>query len=152
MSQNIDKSIERKMFFHEEDTPPENCPRCNQRLVQDFGPYQIATRSSRRLTDEFVMSGDFGFLCPECATAVIHTKDLAEMLANTPAKPGWKVGSEFTVVGLVDFDAIPPDQINVPIDQLDPYPLVPFEAANAPSENRPVHKKRPRKPKPKRRK
>ena len=150
MSQNIDRHLRRKMFFHEMDTPPENCPRCSQRLVQDSGPYQIATRSGRRLTDEFMMSGDFGYLCPGCATAVIHINKLADMLYGLPMKPGWQAGPEFTVLGLVDLDAIPPDQGNVPFDQLDPYPLVLFEAAEVTLENQPARKKRPRKPKPKR--
>lgn len=152
MIQKIDKSLARKMFFHEMDTPPENCPQCGLPLVQDFGPYQVATRSGRRLTDEFMMSGDFGYLCAGCATAVIHVNKLASMLYDAPIKPDWKAGPEFTVLGLVDLDAIPPGQHSVPIDQLEPYPLVPFAAANAPSGNQPNRKIRPRKPKPKRRK
>ncbi|MEJ2749808.1 MAG: hypothetical protein P8183_18150 [Anaerolineae bacterium] len=152
MANQVDKTIERKMFFHEGAAPPDNCPQCGQRLVQEYGPYLVATRSGRRLTDQFVMSGKFGYLCPGCATAVIHVDDLAEMLYGVPLKPDWKAGPEFTVLGLIDLDAIPPDQAHVPLDDLDPYPLVPFRAAGVPQKSRPARPRRPRKPKPKRRK
>ena len=153
MSQQVDKALERKMFFHEGSAPPDNCPQCGQRLVQEHGPYQIATRSGRRLTDEFILSGDFGYLCAGCATAVIHTPKVAEMLYDMPLKPGWKVGPEFTVLGLINFDAIPPEQAHTPIDELDPYPLVRFHAAQFSQKEHPSsRRKRPRKPKPKRRK
>jgi hypothetical protein len=152
MSRKIDKTIERKMFFHGEADPPDNCPQCGQPLVQDFGPYQVVTRSERKLTDQFMMSGEFGYLCPGCATAVIHAPELAERLYGGPMKPGWQAGPQFTVLGLVDLDAIPPEQAHVPINNLDPYPLVPFHAAAVPKQKRPSHSKRPRKPKPPRKK
>jgi len=63
MSDKVDKSIKRKMFAHEAADAPGNCPQCGQPLVQDYGPYQVATRSGKRLTDEFMMSGEFGYLC-----------------------------------------------------------------------------------------
>ncbi|MCB8943411.1 MAG: hypothetical protein H6658_06625 [Ardenticatenaceae bacterium] len=151
MSDKIDKSIERKMFYHEAEVPPDVCPQCGQALVQDFGPYQVATRSGRRLTDEFMMSGDFGYLCAGCATAVIHLPQLADMLYGVPTKPGWKAGPEFAVLGLVNLDAVPPEQAHVPMDEWDPYPLVLFHASEPSQPKRPTSSKRPRKPKPKRR-
>lgn len=150
MKQKIDKTIERKMFAHEAADAPSNCPQCGQPLVQEYGPYQVATRSGRRLTDEYVMSGDFGYLCPECATAVIHIPNLAERIHGIPMRSGWKTGEEFMVLGLIDLDAIPPEQAHIPLDDLDPYPFVPFHPAH-PAKKRPSRKKRPRKPKPKRR-
>lgn len=129
MKQKIDKTIERKVFSHQADDPPDNCPQCSQRLVQDSGPYQVVTRSGRRVTDEYAATGDFGYLCPGCATAVIHTPTLARMLQGVAAKPGWETGEEFMVVGLVNLDAIAPDQADVPLDNLDPYPFVPFHPA-----------------------
>ncbi len=142
MSELIDKTIERTMFFHGEETKPENCPQCNQQLVQENGPYQVAIVNDLRIAEEFVLSGEFGYLCPGCATAVIHIPDLAEMLSNI-------IGEDevaFTVLGLINLDAIPPNQRHIPIDDLDPYPLVLFPP------HIPERKKRPRKPKPKRRK
>lgn len=152
MSDKVDKNIERTVFFHQGAAPLDNCPQCGQYLVQEYGPYQVATRSGRQLTDEFVISGKFGYLCSQCATAVIHVPEMAKMLYGIPMKPGWKAGPEFTVLGLINLDVIPPDQAHIPIDDLDPYPLVPFHAANALGKDRSAHSQRPRKPKPKRRK
>jgi hypothetical protein len=152
MSNKIDRSIERKLFYHQAEALPDTCPQCGQSLVPDSGPYQVATRSGRRLTDEFMMSGDFGYLCAGCATAVIHLPKLADMLYGVPMKPGWKAGPEFAVLGLVNLDAIPPDQATIPMNEWDPYPLVLFHAADDPKPKRPIRAKRPRKPKPKRRK
>jgi hypothetical protein len=152
MRNKIDKTIERNMFFHKEDTPPDNCPQCGQSLVQEFGPYQVATRSRGRVSDMFVMSGEFGYLCPGCATAVIHTPNLADMLYGLPPKKGWKIGPEFTVLGLVNLDAIPPDQAHIPLDDLENYPLVLFHPVGAAEKSRSSRKPRVRKPKPIRRK
>ena len=150
MSIQVDKTIVREMIAHDEADPPVNCPKCGAKLVQEYGPYQVATRSGRRLTDSFILSGEFGYLCSQCPTAVIHMPDLTNMLYGFPTKPGWRRGSEFAVIGLIDFDAIPPEKAHIPIDKLDPFPLVPFTSVN---KNEPRQlRKRPRKPKPKRKK
>jgi hypothetical protein len=147
MSDKVDKSIERKMFYHQAEAPPDSCPQCGQALVKDFGPYQITTRSGRRLTDEFVMSGDFGYLCGGCATAVIHVPFLTTMLYGVPMKPGWKAGPEYAVLGLVNLDAVPPEQAHLPMNEWDPYPLVLFHLAEPSPPKSPTRRKRPRKPK-----
>ena len=139
------------MFSHQADDPPDNCPQCSQRLVQDFGPYQVVTRSGRRITDEYAATGDFGYLCPGCATAVIHIPNLAAMLQGAASKPGWETGEKFMVLGLVNLDAIPPEQSHIPLDDLDPYPFVPFYSDRPAKKTRTLRKKQPRKPKPKRR-
>ncbi len=152
MKQKIDKTIEREVFAHDADDPPDNCPQCNQPLVQDLGPYQVVTRSGQRVADEYTASGDFGYLCPGCATAVIHMPNLAAMLQGADLKPGWKTGEGFMVVGLVNMDAIPPDQSHVPLGDLDPYPFVPFFSERPAKKRGTSRKKRPRKPQKRRRK
>ncbi|HID51319.1 MAG TPA: hypothetical protein EYP41_04675 [Anaerolineae bacterium] len=127
MSEKIDKSIPRKMFDIETTEPPDVCPQCGAPLAQETGPYLVATRRGRRLTDEFVLSGSFGYLCPECPTAVIHLPELSDMLYGVPLKPGWEAGPEFAVIGLIDLDAVPPDKTDVPITNMIPQLLVPFE-------------------------
>jgi len=148
MTQIIDKSIERTLYYRETTAPPRNCPQCGQALVQAYGPYQIATRQGQQLTDMLMISGDFGYLCAGCPTAVVHVPTLAEMLYDMPPKPGWRIGPEFAVIGLLNLDAIPDDQKHVPLDKLDDYPLVLFHVATTPKK-RPLRR---RKPKPKRRK
>ncbi len=152
MKQKIDKTIEREVFAHDADDPPDNCPQCSQPLVQDSGPYQVVTRSGRRVADEYAASGDFGYLCPGCATAVIHIPKLAAMLQGASMKSGWETGEEFMVVGLVNMDAIPPDQAHVPLDDLDPYPFVPFYSTRPAKKRGTLRKKRLRKPQKRRRK
>ena len=149
MSNDIDRTIERMVVFQEGSI--ENCPRCGQRLIQDSGPYQVATFDGRRPADEFAMNGDFGYLCGGCETAVIDLADLAEMLSAVYQKPGWDVGQGCAVIGLINLDAIPPDQRDRPLDDIDPYPLVRFYSDSSESKkltrkSKP-RKRRPRKPK-----
>jgi hypothetical protein len=151
MSMKIDKTIERMVIFRNEKKDLERCPRCNQPLVQYPGPYQVATFDGSRPADEFVMGGDFGYLCAGCATAVIHLPALAEMLHQAYQKPGWDVGGGCGVIGLINLDAIPPDQRHLPLDDLDPYPLVHFYADSSKVKKRGPQAK-PRKPKPRFRK
>ncbi len=139
MNENIDKSITRKMFTHEAANPPAVCPQCGAQLVQDFGPYLVATRSDRRWMDEFVTNGPFGYLCPECPTAVIHFPELSNMFDGIPAQPDWEVGAELTVLGVLDLDAAPPGKENEPLELLLPYVLTLFELDEAPdSDSKPV--------------
>ena len=147
MSNNIDRTIERMAIFRSEEKDLENCPRCGQRLLQDSGPYQVATFDGQRPADEFAANGDFGYLCTGCETAVIYLPALAEMLHVVYQKPGWDVGQGCAVMGLIDLDAIPPDQEDIPLDELDPYPLVRFHSDSS-EVKRLARKSRPRKPRP----
>jgi rubrerythrin len=137
MSGKIDKSIPRKMFDHEMAEPPDVCPQCGAHLVQDFGPYMIATRRGSRLTGDFAASGPIGYLCPECPTAVIHIPELSDTLYSAAMKPGWDAGPEFAVMGILDLDAVPPDKSNAPLEDVIPYAFVPFESAET-EEREPV--------------
>ena len=58
---------------------------------------------------------------------------------------------EFAVLGLIDLDAVPPEEAHIPISDLDPLPLVRFHSRRSKESRSAVRKKRPRKPKPKRR-
>ena len=127
MNENIDKSITRKMFDHETAAPPAVCPQCGAQLVQDFGPYMIATRRGGRLTDEFAVNGPIGYLCPECPTAVIHLPELSDMLYGPHVKSEWDTGPEFAVRGLLNLDAVPPDKRDSPLEDIIPYAFVPFD-------------------------
>jgi len=149
MNGEIDRTIERMVVFRYVEEDVERCPRCSQPLVQDRGPYQVATFDGLRPADEFAINGDFGYLCPGCATAVIHLPTLAKMLHQVYQKPGWDVGKGCAVVGLINLDAIPPDQQHLSLDELDPYPLVHFYADSSEDKKR-RHKSKQRKPKPRR--
>ena len=152
MSDKVDKSIERTSFYHMETDPPDNCPQCNQRLLQEYGPYLVATRSGPYLNDEFMISGGFGYLCAECATAVIHIPKLLEMLSfASEGELDWEADM-IAKLGLVNLDAIPLDQIDIPFDELENFPLVPFHAGEIAKKKRALRRKRPKKPKRRRKK
>jgi hypothetical protein len=146
MHNEIDRTIERMVFFRSEKNDTKNCPRCGQGLVQDPGPYQVATFDGRRPADEFAIRGDFGYLCAGCETAVIDLPDLAEMLHVVYQKPGWDVGQGCAVIGLINLDAIPPDREHHPLDESDPYPLVRFHTDSS-IDKKLTRKSKPRKPK-----
>ena len=151
MNNKLDRTVERMVIFHLEETAVKNCPRCGKRLIKDMGPYQVATFDGLRPADEFAINGDFGYLCAGCETAVIHFPTLAEMLLAAYQRPGWDVGKGCAVIGLINIDAIPPDQRHLSFEDMDPYPLVPFYADEAEEkrlmrESKP-RKRRPRKPK-----
>jgi hypothetical protein len=145
MNDQVDRTIDRLLILHNAAEPPVNCPKCKAELVQEYGPFAVATRSGKRMTDTFFLGGDFGYLCPGCATAVIHAPKLVTMLYGGPPKSGWRVGAEFVVMGLINLDAIPPEKAYVPLDRLEPLPLVPFHGSEKGKQVQP--KKRPGKPK-----
>ena len=152
MTNQVDKTIERIMYPHDAVERPVNCPQCSQPLIQESGPYLVATRRGRRKADSLMVNGKFGYLCSGCDTAVIHMPELTEMLYGTPLKPGWKIGSEFAVLGLINLDAVPPEKAHLSVLDLDPLPLVLFHSPRSTAKSgSSVRKKRPRKPKPKRR-
>jgi hypothetical protein len=124
----IDLSIERQCIYRRFKESPGTCPQCGEMLHQRTQTYLVATRRGAQLTDTFVMGNDTGWFCPACPTVVVNAEQLEEMLAFP--KPDWDPGSEFAVLGIIDLDAIPPEQSHLPLDQIDALPLVPF---NTPS-------------------
>lgn len=121
----IDVKTPRECIYKSFPDAPEPCPRCGGSLIQQPQTYLVATRRGRRITDSFMLGSDFGWFCTDCPTVVIDPEDVGEMLAY--ALPGWDTGEEFTVVGLVDLDAIPEEKEHLPLGGDDnPIPLVEF--------------------------
>jgi uncharacterized C2H2 Zn-finger protein len=121
---------------------PGSCPRCGAALRQQRETYLVATRRGKRLADSFTMGSDFGWLCPQCPTIVINTTEVEKLLKAS----GWRfdVGEEYSVLGLVDLDAVPPAKRHLPLgDPGNPLPLVRFSNMQpAPPESKPRKKKR----------
>lgn len=104
---------------------PGPCPECGAALHRSYQTYLIGTRRGRHLADAFLMGGDFGWFCPRCPTVVIDPRDVSAHLAHS--LPGWNVGTEFAMLGLVDREAIPPGKQQRPLGAEDnPLPLVEF--------------------------
>jgi hypothetical protein len=146
----IDFTLPRKCFYLTFAEQPGPCPSCGKSLHQSLRFYLVATRQGNRITDTLAMSGDMGWFCASCPTVVINVNQVSERL-QFPLR-SWDVGGEFTVMGLVDLDAISPEQAHLPLGEIDPLPLVPFEAvpdSKKPSPpRRPAKKKRPKRTKP----
>ena len=77
------------------------------------------------MADPFFMANDMGWYCADCPTVVIDPEQVSTMLQHPSAN--WDAGTAFAVVGLVDLDAIPPEQAHLPLDEIDPLPLVRFD-------------------------
>jgi len=121
----IDITRPRECIYRSFKGDPGPCPRCGSALRKEYQTYLIATRRGRQLTDSFITGTDFGWLCPSCPTIVINPEDVSKLLGFGVSR--WDVGTEFTVAGIVDLDAIPPDKRNRPLGEDDnPLPLVEF--------------------------
>jgi hypothetical protein len=85
----------------------------------------VGTKRGHQLADSLLMSGDFGWFCPDCPIVVINSTDVSARLAHT--LPKWDVGTEFAVLGIVDLDAIPAKKRHLPLGaDNNPIPLVQF--------------------------
>ncbi len=121
----IDVSEPRECIYKSFGDAPGPCPRCGERLEQHMQTYLVATRRGKRITDSFITGTDFGWFCTNCPTVVINPEDVDEMLQHPMSD--WDVGEEFTVLGLIDLDAIPEDKQHLPLgDDDNPIPLVEF--------------------------
>ncbi len=134
MNQQVDKSIHRQLVNWKTADPPDTCPQCGATLVQDPGPYLVETHSGFHLMDKFAANGTFGYLCPECPTAVIHLPDLVDMLntASFSFPSTWEVGTEYAVVGIFNLDAIPPEKEDASFEEIASDALVTFRREKIP--------------------
>ena len=120
-----DVALPRESLLDSFEGEPGPCPRCRSRLIQSSQTYEVATRRGRRLADSLIMGSDFGWFCPGCPIVVINGARVCEMISL--ARPSWNIGSEYLVLGILNFDAIPPEKRNLPFGTEDnPTPLVPF--------------------------
>ncbi len=148
MSIPVDLTLPRTVFYRAVETAPMSlCPGCDTTLSPEMGMYFVATQQGRRQGESFMMSGNFGFYCPACPTVVIDPEKLGQLFYAGAQK--WDMGDACVVLGLIDLDAIPEEQRDVPFDELEELPLVPFEPGDRP---RLPQKQPTRKPKPRRRK
>jgi hypothetical protein len=121
----IDLTLPRVCFYRAFEQEPGPCPRCGDALVQQYASYLISTRSKGRIADSFMTGSDAGWFCAQCLTIVINTNVISMLLSHR--LPRWDVGPEFTVLGLVDLDAIPPEKQHLPLGGDDnPIPLIEF--------------------------
>jgi hypothetical protein len=105
--------IQREAIYKEFPKEPGPCPKCNGVLEQASVPYMVVTRTGSRIEDSFIVSGSFGWFCQSCLVVVINQSELRKMMGFS--KPDWKVGQEFSVMGIMNLDAIPENKKHLPI-------------------------------------
>ena len=104
---------------------PGPCPQCGGALEKNYQSYMVLTRTGGREADSFVIGGDFGWFCKSCPVVVLDKKELEKMMGFS--KPGWKIGAQFAVAGVIDLDAVPADKRYLPLGAPgNPVPLVKF--------------------------
>jgi hypothetical protein len=142
MNKQIDITVPRECIYQQFKGKPGPCPRCGGLMQQRTQTYLLATRRGKKITDSFIASNDMGWFCTRCPTVVINPEQLSDMLQN--GLPHWDVGNEFTVLGVIDLDAIPEEKRHLPLgDDDNPIPLVKF--TNISSETAPGRPARRRK-------
>ena len=71
------------------------------------------------------MGGDFGWFCASCPTVVLNKDELDKLLSYR--MPGWKIGKEIAMLGILNSDAVPADKSLLPLGVPgNPLPLVKF--------------------------
>lgn len=121
----IDVIIPRECIYQEFEDQPGPCPRCGGPLQQSKQSYLVVTRHGEEIADSFMIGGDIGWFCTRCPTVVINPEEVTKYLAHR--LPHWDVGKEFTLVGIVDLDAVPEEKRDLPLgDDDNPIPLVEF--------------------------
>jgi hypothetical protein len=79
----------------------------------------------RGLADSFVSGSKAGWFCAQCPAVVIDTGEIGRLLSHQ--LPGWNVGQEFVVLGIVDLDSVPKEKKRLPLGRDDnPIPLIAF--------------------------
>jgi len=123
-------------FMSDEIADKKHCPKCNAPLEKKGKDYAVAVKEDGE-TESFIMSCDGGAFCPTCPAVVLDSRVFSKMLSSVVQKSS----ARYSVVGMVDVDAIPEDKQDIPLgDDDNPIPIIEFEYAS-------TKKQRPRKAK-----
>jgi len=121
----IDITIPRECIYQEFEEQPGPCPRCGGPLQQSSQTYLVVTQRGEEVTDSFIVGSDMGWFCARCPTVVINPEEVSKLLIHP--LPRWDIGTGFTVVGIINLDAIPEEKRHLPLGEGDnPIPLVEF--------------------------
>lgn len=119
----FDASIPRKMFWSTDVGGTDFCPQCQGRLQNESHSYLLMIREGGEI-QPFIAGNDSGYFCPHCPVVVLKYEEFAQ-LASMAMSEGYR--GKFTVMGIVDLDAVPEEKLDVPLgDDDNPIPLVKF--------------------------
>lgn len=119
----FDASIPRRMYWSNEIKNKKRCPECNSKLEEEYHTYLLIIKGGNEF-ESFITGHDGGYFCPKCPVIILDYKTFSEIASATDIISS---SFEFTVAGIVDIDAIPPDKSHLPLgDDDNPIPLVKF--------------------------
>jgi len=124
----VDVSIPRKMFWSDKLVNKKKCPLCHSTLENEYHTYMMVTRSGGETTP-FMTGNDSGSFCLECPVVVLDRKGFEQAIEAMAERPDWGISGtvQFTVLGIVNIDAVPEDKRHIPLgDEGNPIPLVEF--------------------------
>jgi hypothetical protein len=95
--------------------------------------YLMATRRAGKV-DLFMVGNDGGHFCGNCPVVVLDHDEFEQFAFIALSED---VRADFTVMGIVDLDAVPEDKRDVPFgDDTNPIPLVKFTNIDRPKDSR----------------
>jgi len=119
-----DPATPRRMYWSKGVGDMESCPKCHGPLESEFHSYLCAVRHGNEI-NTFMIGNDAGYFCGRCSVIVLDF-DVFAKIADAMA-PSRFSSAEFLVMGMVDFDAIPPDKADMPLGEGDnPIPFKAF--------------------------
>lgn len=116
-------SIPRRMYWSGKCRDSARCPECGGKIEFESHVYMMAVRHRNNLSAIAVGGPDCGSFCAHCPVVVLNKRQFEDYA--TMGMGGR--GTEFTVLGIIDLDAVPPDKRHLPFDEkTNPTPLVRF--------------------------
>lgn len=118
----FDSSIPRWMYWSNSIRTPDKCPKCDTSLEAEYHTYLFLIKEGSDVVT-FMTGNNGGSFCPQCPVVVLDH----EVFAETALAGGSSPNNTFTVVGIVDLNAIPEEKQHIPMgDDDNPIPLVEF--------------------------
>lgn len=119
----FDPAIPRHMFWSDSTRDRSRCPQCLSELEKEYHGYVMAVRDGDDI-HPLIVGNDGGYFCPECPSVVLDTEAFTN---SARAEFGMDMRAEFTVLGLIDFGAVPEEMRSTPLGEVgNPIPLVEF--------------------------
>ena len=119
-------AVPRRMYWSTEVGGTRRCPECGAGLENELHTYLMAVREGGDV-QPYAVGASFGFFCVSCPVVVLDHEAVGELAEWSSGRQVERGEVLFTVLGLVDVDAVPEEQADVALGGDDnPIPLVKF--------------------------
>lgn len=112
----------RKLYWSDEVGGCASCPDCDAPLEAAWQTYMMVTRQGGE-TDAHMVGNTAGHFCSQCPVVVFDRDEFERFLTLSVDEQS---AINYTVLGIVDLDAVPEDKRDRPFDDTNPIPLVEF--------------------------